>query len=66
MMYRQGQNHGAFIAKGIPGLMITDTANYRGHCYHQTCDTPDRLDYTRLASLAGLLGRALPALVNNR
>jgi len=55
-----------FWEKGFPGLMITDTANFRYRYYHEREDTPDKLDYDRTArvveGLAGMiqdLGRAV-------
>lgn len=32
-----------------PALMVTDTALYRDPNYHQLSDTPDQLDFERLA-----------------
>lgn len=32
-----------------PGMMVTDTANWRNPNYHQPGDTPDTLDYARMA-----------------
>lgn len=34
---------------GMPAVMITDTAFYRNANYHQSTDTPDTLDYERMA-----------------
>ena len=34
---------------GFPALMITDTAFYRNHNYHTEHDTPEKLDYKRMA-----------------
>lgn len=34
-------------------MMVTDTANFRYQHYHQLFDTPDKLDYIRLAAIAG-------------
>lgn len=34
---------------GYPALMITDTAFYRNTAYHTPHDTPDRLNYQRMA-----------------
>jgi Zn-dependent M28 family amino/carboxypeptidase len=34
---------------GYPALMITDTAFYRNTAYHTPQDTPDRLNYQRMA-----------------
>ena len=42
-------DHGSFAEYGFPAMMITDTAIFRYPHYHQPTDTPDRLDYERLA-----------------
>ena len=42
-------DHVAFWEHGVPAVQITDTANFRDHAYHQPTDTPDRLDYPRMA-----------------
>jgi hypothetical protein len=39
----------AFWLCGYPGVMITDTANFRYPHYHQPSDTPDQVNYDRLA-----------------
>jgi hypothetical protein len=45
----------AFWQCGYPGLMVTDTANFRYPHYHQPTDTPDKVNYDRLARVvAGL------------
>ena len=44
-------DHWAFEQVGVPALMITDTAPFRYPHYHTTRDTPDKLDYARLARL---------------
>ncbi len=36
---------------GIRALMITDTAFYRNRAYHTPDDTPDKLDYSRMAKV---------------
>lgn len=49
-------DHWAFWQQGYPALMITDTAPFRYPYYHLATDTPDKLDYERMALLtAGLL-----------
>jgi Zn-dependent M28 family amino/carboxypeptidase len=49
-------DHWSFWQFGYPALMVTDTAPWRYPYYHQAGDTPDKLDYTRLAEAAkGLL-----------
>lgn len=42
-------DHWAYSGRGIPAFMITDTAIFRNPHYHQRTDTPDTLDYDRLA-----------------
>jgi Zn-dependent M28 family amino/carboxypeptidase len=39
----------AFWQAGYPGVMVTDTAPYRYPHYHRQSDTPDKLDYPRMA-----------------
>lgn len=42
-------DHLSYWNAGYPALMITDTAFYRNHAYHTAQDTPDRLNYERMA-----------------
>ena len=42
-------DHWAFWREGYPAIMITDTAPYRNPFYHTPQDTPDKLDYGRMA-----------------
>jgi Zn-dependent M28 family amino/carboxypeptidase len=44
-------DHRNFWRLGYPAIMITDTAFYRYPHYHQLTDTPDKIDYERLALL---------------
>ena len=45
----------AFWQNGYPGIMVTDTAPFRYPHYHEPTDTPDKVDYERLARVvAGL------------
>ncbi len=47
----------SFWRAGYPGVMVTDTAFHRYPHYHRPTDTPDKLDYGRLAQVtAGLAG----------
>jgi len=52
-------DHAPFWDEGYPALMLTDTAPYRYPHYHSAQDTPDKVDYERLArvvtGLAGML-----------
>jgi Zn-dependent M28 family amino/carboxypeptidase len=48
-------DHWAFWQHGYPAIMVTDTALFRNPHYHTTHDTPDTIDYARMARLvAGL------------
>ena len=42
-------DHWSFRKHGYPAIMITDTAFYRYPHYHRASDTPDKLDYERMA-----------------
>ena len=48
-------DHWSFWQEGYPAIMVTDTAPFRYPHYHQVTDTPDKLDYGRMARVvAGL------------
>ena len=50
-------DHWSFWEEGWPALMVTDTAFYRYPHYHTLQDTPDKVDYERLARVVtGLHG----------
>jgi len=50
-------DHWSFRLHGFPAVMITDTAYNRNPNYHRASDTPDTLDYDRMARVtAGLAG----------
>lgn len=42
-------DHWSFWRHGYPAIMATDTAPYRYPFYHSAGDTPDQIDYDRLA-----------------
>jgi Zn-dependent M28 family amino/carboxypeptidase len=42
-------DHWSFWQEGYPAIMVTDTAFYRYAPYHTPTDTPEKLDYDRLA-----------------
>ena len=52
-------DHWSFGQVGIPALMVTDTAPFRYPHYHSNADTPDRLDYARLARVVEGLARVI-------
>lgn len=44
-------DHRNYWALGMPAVMVTDTAFFRNPRYHTAQDTPDRLDYRRMAQV---------------
>ncbi len=44
-------DHGSFAELGFQAMMITDTALFRYPHYHKPTDTPDKLDYEKLARI---------------
>lgn len=48
-------DHWAFWQQDVPAFLVTDTLPFRNPHYHSAADTPDKLDYLRLARVtAGL------------
>jgi peptidase M28-like protein len=45
-------DHRSFWRQGVRAVMVTDTAWYRNPRYHKPDDTPDTLDYVRMARIA--------------
>ncbi|MGE0384352.1 MAG: M28 family peptidase [Gammaproteobacteria bacterium] len=57
-------DHAAFWNAGYPAIMVTDTAFYRNPHYHTANDTPDTLDFGRLARVTDALHTALLDLLH--
>ena len=57
-------DHWSFWREGYPAIMITDTAPYRYPFYHTPQDTPDKLDYDRMARVVHGLTHVVRALAN--
>jgi Zn-dependent M28 family amino/carboxypeptidase len=57
-------DHLSFWRQGYPALMVTDTAFYRYAWYHSTGDTPEKLDYPRLAAVTRGLFAAVMRLAD--
>jgi Zn-dependent M28 family amino/carboxypeptidase len=51
-------DHWSFWRQGYKALLLTDTAPYRYPHYHAPSDTPDKLDYIRLAWAAQGIAKA--------
>ena len=50
-------DHETFVLRGIPGMMVTDTANFRYPHYHKSSDTFDKVNIEKLARVVqGLIG----------
>lgn len=56
-------DHWAFAQAGYPAAMVTDTAAFRYPHYHAAEDTPDKLDYPRMARVVAGLERVVRELV---
>lgn len=54
-------DHVPFWNAGVPAITVNDTANFRYPHYHRATDTPDKLDYTRIAALVGATACAIAA-----
>jgi hypothetical protein len=53
-------DHSNYWDAGYPALMVTDTAFLRNMDYHTAEDTPDKLDYVRMAQVVqGLYGAVM-------
>jgi Zn-dependent M28 family amino/carboxypeptidase len=60
-------DHWPFRTHGFPAIMVTDTAFNRYPHYHLPSDTPDKLDYERLARVTlGLAGVLRELATENR
>ncbi|MBI4026043.1 MAG: M28 family peptidase [Verrucomicrobia bacterium] len=57
-------DHWSFWKQGYPALMVTDTAFFRYHDYHTPEDTPDKIDYERLARVVAGLEKTIEELAN--
>ena len=57
-------DHHNYWSRDFPAVMITDTAFYRNHHYHQLTDTADTLDYQKMANIVQGVYAAL-LLLNN-
>lgn len=56
-------DHWSFSRHGYPAIMITDTALFRYPHYHQPTDTPDKVDYEKLARITLSLEQTLRDLL---
>ena len=54
----------SFWRAGYPAIMVTDTAFYRYPHYHSAQDTPEKIDYARMAQVVEGLAQAIVLLAN--
>ncbi|EQD24335.1 MAG: peptidase, M28 family [Leptospirillum sp. Group IV 'UBA BS'] len=45
------RDHQILWEEGVPAIMVTDTANFRYEHYHRPSDTPEKVDYQRIAAI---------------
>jgi Zn-dependent M28 family amino/carboxypeptidase len=57
-------DHRSYWERGFPALMVTDTSFYRNPNYHEASDTPETLDYARLARAVSAVHQAVQALAS--
>jgi Zn-dependent M28 family amino/carboxypeptidase len=57
-------DHWSFRSHGFPAIMVTDTAFHRYPHYHLPTDTPDKLDYDRMARVTLGLAATLKELAH--
>ena len=58
-------DHWAFWQAGYPAMMVTDTAPYRYPWYHTADDTPEKVDYDRLAHVVDGLETVIEAIATH-
>ena len=59
-------DHWSFRKHGVPAVMVTDTAFYRYPHYHLPSDTPEKLDYERMARVTMGLAKMLHDLSSEK
>jgi hypothetical protein len=57
-------DHWSFWQVGVPAIMVTDTALFRYPYYHRPEDTPDKVDYDRMARVVLGLKRVVLKLAD--
>lgn len=57
-------DHLSYWKYDIPAVMITDTAFYRNHAYHETNDSPHTLDYHRMSRTVVAVHAAIASLAD--
>ncbi|MBX3380612.1 MAG: M20/M25/M40 family metallo-hydrolase [Phycisphaeraceae bacterium] len=55
-------DHWSFWKQGYPAVMVTDTAKYRNRNYHKETDSPETLNYEKMAEVVKGLEEVVKAL----
>jgi Zn-dependent M28 family amino/carboxypeptidase len=58
-------DHWSFWKEGYPAVMVTDTAPNRYPHYHTAADTPDKVDFARMARVVSGLQRVIADMANS-
>jgi len=58
-------DHWSFWKEGYPAVMVTDTAPNRYPYYHTAADTPDKVDFARMARVVSGLQRVLAEMAHS-
>lgn len=58
-------DHRNYWAVGYPAVMVTDTSFYRNPNYHHKSDTPDTLDYGKMAQVVIAVFEAICTMAEN-
>lgn len=58
-------DHWSFWKAGYQGVIVTDTAPFRYPHYHELTDTPDKLDYERMAVVVEGLEQVISDIANS-
>ena len=59
-------DHWSFWREGYRAIMVTDTALFRYDHYHTSEDTPEKIDYNRLARVTSGLAEVITELANTQ
>ncbi|WP_269540367.1 M28 family peptidase [Cerasicoccus fimbriatus] len=59
-------DHRNYWPLGVNAVMVTDTAFYRNKNYHRATDTPDTLDYERMAMAVTAVNSALGSMASKK
>jgi hypothetical protein len=57
-------DHWAFWQAGYPAIMVTDTTLFRSPHYHQATETPEVVDYDRMARVVDGLEKVIKAMAD--